>query len=129
VGLSYRGRAAKRGGARAPGQCWVVDRGRVKQRPNLPNLAAPSSQTQLYFAIIGAAGFHRLLQHKDNTLFATSLYKIDRIIKEKQGAQLEETAEQLVDRKLPLRYAAYRNVFSKTTLDQLPLHRSYNYKI
>ena len=65
--------------------------------------------------MIGAVGFHRLLQHKDNILFATSLYKIDRIIEERQGT--EETAKQLVDRKLPTEYAAYRDVFSKTALD------------
>jgi hypothetical protein len=67
--------------------------------------------------MIGAAGFGRLLQDRKNTLFAISLYEIDQIITEKQEAQSEETAKQLVDRKLPLEYAAQRDVFSKAALD------------
>jgi len=43
--------------------------------------------------MIGAIGFYRNLRKEGNTLFSTSLYEIDRIIKEKQAPKDEETNE------------------------------------
>jgi hypothetical protein len=40
--------------------------------------------------MIGAPGFNRLIKRLENTLFTTSLYKIDRIIEEKLVSE-EET--------------------------------------
>jgi hypothetical protein len=79
-------------------------------------------------AIIGAASFSRLCRHKENTVFTTSLYKIDRLI-EKKTSLLEETPEQLVERQLPVYYSDYKDVFSKAASDQLAPHRLYDYKI
>jgi hypothetical protein len=78
--------------------------------------------------IIGAASFSRLCRYKENTVFTTSLYKIDRLIEEKTSL-LEETPEQLVEHRLPVCYSDYKDVFSKAVSDQLVPYRSYNYKI
>ena len=80
-------------------------------------------------AIIRAAGFSWLLWYKDNTVFTTSLYKIDRILEEKQEIETGETNNELVARKLPKAYTSYKDAFSKAALDKLPLHRMYNHKI
>jgi hypothetical protein len=46
--------------------------------------------------IIRTAGFTWLSKYKRNTVFTTSLYKIDKLIKEKTSLQ-EEILEQLVE--------------------------------
>jgi hypothetical protein len=69
-------------------------------------------------AIIGAADFSRLCRYKENTVFTTSLYKINRLIEEKTSL-LEKTLEQLVEHRLPAQYSDYKDVFSKTVSDQL----------
>jgi hypothetical protein len=79
-------------------------------------------------AMIGAAGFTRLSKHKGNTVFTTSLYKIDRLI-EKKTSLLEETLEQLVERQLPACYTDYKDIFSKAVSDQLAPYWLYDYKI
>ena len=66
--------------------------------------------------IIRAAGFTQLSKYKKNTVFTTSLYKIDRLIKEKTCLQ-EETAEQLVEYKLLSQYTSYKDIFSKAVSD------------
>jgi len=109
-------------------------RGISRPPPKAPRQKpTPENLPKIDIAMIGAAGFHRLLRHKDNTLFATSLYEIDRIIEEKEGittlAKDTLTADQLVDQKLPAAYNEYRDVFSKAASDQLPPHRSYDHKI
>ena len=78
--------------------------------------------------MIGAAEFTQLSKHKGNTVFTTSLYKIDRLIEEKTSL-LEETLEQLVERRLPVCYTDYKDVFSKAVSDQLVPYRLYDYKI
>ena len=83
------------------------------QKPILKDLP------QIDIAMIGSPGFHRLLRHKDNTLFATSLYEIDRIIEDMQGVLADDTltADQLVDQKLLAAYVKYQNVFLKAASD------------
>ena len=47
----------------------------------------PPNLLLIDIVMIGAVGFHRNLQKKENVLFNTSLYEIDRIIKEKQAPE------------------------------------------
>ena len=49
----------------------------------------------------------------------TSLYKINRIINEKEGLA-KESDEELVKRLLPTYLLSYRDAFSKAALDILP---------
>ena len=79
--------------------------------------------------MIGAAGFHRNLRRKENTLFSTSLYEIDRILEERQTPTDEETDEQCIERLLLKEYAEFRDVFSKAASDILLLYRSYDHRI
>jgi len=86
---------------------------------------------------IGAVGFYRNLVQPDAIAFTTSLYKIDRIIKEKEtldrtqssGKEDEFIDEELVELKLHHQYLDFKDVFSKAASDILPLHRPYDYKI
>jgi hypothetical protein len=66
----------------------------------------PQNLLSIDIAMIRSAGFYRNLKDKDNTLFSTSLYEIDQIIREKleQEREPEETDEQLVERLLPKEY-------------------------
>jgi hypothetical protein len=95
-----------------------------KKTPRYPQNLPP-----IDIAMIGAIGFHRNLKSKENTLFSTSLYEIDRILREKQDPGTEETDDQLVERLLPAEYAEYKDVFSKAASDTLPPHRPYDHKI
>jgi transposase InsO family protein len=94
-------------------------------RPQRCTLARP---TKLDIALIGAAGFHRNLKRKDNTLFVTTVYEIDRLIGQKCDKE-DLTDEELVDQKLPAKYRAYKDVFSKAASNILPPHRPYDHKI
>jgi hypothetical protein len=71
--------------------------------------------------MIRAVGFKRLLQHQDNTIFVTSLYKVNCIIKEKLAEQAEAD-NQLIEQKLSAQYYSFKNVFSKAKSDQLSLY-------
>jgi transposase InsO family protein len=79
-------------------------------------------------AMIGAAGFHRNLKDKSNTLFTASLYEIDRIIDDKLQAEYAES-DNRVEQELPAEYAEFADVFSKRASDQLPPHRPYDHQI
>ena len=83
------------------------------------------STTPLYATdinLISAAAFHFNLPRPQNELFSTSLYEIDRLIKDK------ETAKE-IEQKLPEAYKDYTNVFSKAAFNILPPHRWYDHKI
>src|SRR5436190_6649958 len=80
-------------------------------------------------AMIGAAGFHQNLKRKENTLFSTSLYEIDRLLERKQTPEDQESDEQRIERLLPKEYAEFKDVFSKAASDTLPPHRPYDHKI
>ena len=69
------------------------------------------------------------MYRKDNEVFTTSLYEIDRIINEREEKLAEETDEELVERLLPTIYLKYKDAFSKVASDKLPLYRIYDYKI
>ena len=53
----------------------------------------PANLPQIDIAMIGAVGFHRLAQKKENTVFVTSLYEIDRILRDREKLPTKETAE------------------------------------
>lgn len=95
-------------------------RERTRYPPNLPPVD---------IALIGAVGFHRNLQNEGSTLFSTSLYEIDRMLKEDQAPEGEETDEHRVERLLPKEYAEFREVFSKAASDTLPPHRPHDHRI
>jgi len=66
---------------------------------------------------------------KDNKVFTISLYKINRIINNREEKLTKETNKELVKRLLSTIYAKYKNAFLKAALDKLPSYRTYNYKI
>ena len=66
---------------------------------------------------------------KDNEVFTTSLYEINRIINEKEEGPVEETNKELVKHLLPTYLLDYRDAFLKAALDILPPYRTYDYKI
>jgi len=57
---------------------------------------------------------------KDNKVFITSLYKIDRIINKKEEGPVEETDKELVKRLFPIYLLDHRDAFLKVALDMLP---------
>ena len=80
-------------------------------------------------AAISAIAFHFNMYRRDNEVFTTSLYEIDRIIDEREEKPAEETDEELVKRLLPTIYVGYKDAFLKAALDELPPYRMYDYKI
>jgi hypothetical protein len=80
-------------------------------------------------AAISAIAFHFNIYRRDNEVFTTSLYEINRIITEREEEPAEETDEELVECLLPAIYAGYQDAFSKAALDKLPPYRMYDYKI
>ena len=71
-------------------------------------------------AAISAIVFHFNIYRRDNEVFITSLYEINRIIDEREEKLAEETNKELVERLLPTIYAGYKDAFSKAALDELP---------
>ena len=96
------------------------------------HLIRSARRTTIDIAIIGSAPFERHMKQKNSEIFITSLYEIDRIIKEKrlEEQQAEEAKEQeLIQQRLPAQYKEYSDVFSKAASDELPPHRSNDYQI
>jgi len=60
------------------------------------------------------------MYRRDNEVFITSLYKINRIIAEREEEPAKETNKELVKRLLFTIYAGYKDVFLKVALDKLP---------
>jgi len=58
-----------------------------------------------------------------------SLYKINRIINNREERLAKETDEELVKHLLSIIYINYKDAFLKVALDKLPPYRTYNYKI
>ena len=80
-------------------------------------------------AVISAIVFYFNIYRRDNKVFITSLYKINRIINEREEKPAKETNKELVKRLLPTIYVGYKNVFLKVALDELLPYQTYNYKI
>ena len=70
-------------------------------------------------AAISAIAFYFNIYRKDNKVFITSLYEIDRIITEREEEIAKETDEELVKRLLPTIYVRYKGIFLKAALDEL----------
>jgi len=71
-------------------------------------------------AVISAIAFHFNMYRRDNEVFITSLYKIDRIVAKREEEPAKETNKELVKRLFPTIYAGYKDVFLKVALDKLP---------
>jgi hypothetical protein len=71
-------------------------------------------------------GFYFNLRKKTNEFFSTSLYKIDRLIKNRRNFP-SSTEEELAQ--VPEAYYDFIDIFSKVVSNLLPPHRSYDYKI
>jgi hypothetical protein len=80
----------------------------------------------LDLAVIDTTGFHFNLKRKENELFSTSLYEVNRLIDERLNPP-SPTEEELTH--VPEVYRGFIDIFSKTASDQLPPHRLYNHKI
>jgi len=78
---------------------------------------------------ISAIAFHFNMYRRDNEVFTTSLYEINRIIAKREKELAEETNKELVKRLLPTVYMGYKDAFLKVVLDKLPPYQIYNYKI
>ena len=79
--------------------------------------------------IISTIAFHFNIYRKDNKVFITSLYKINRIINKREERLAKETNKELVKRLFPTIYIRYKSIFLKAALDELPPYRTYDYKI
>ena len=78
---------------------------------------------------ISTIAFYFNIYQKDNEVFITSLYKINRIINEREEELAKKTDEELVKYLLPTYLLGHRDVFLKIILNILPPHQTYNYKI
>jgi len=79
--------------------------------------------------VISAIVFHFNMYRKENKVFITSLYKINRIINKREEKLIKETNKELVKYLLPTIYAKYKDAFLRAALDKLPPYQIYNYKI
>jgi hypothetical protein len=80
-------------------------------------------------AAISAIVFHFNIYRRDNEVFITSLYEINRIINKREEELAKETDKELVKRLLPTIYAGYKDAFLKAASDELPPYWLYDYKI
>ncbi|KAK6581227.1 hypothetical protein PZA11_005918 [Diplocarpon coronariae] len=77
---------------------------------------------------ISANAFHYNMKRKETEFFQTSIYKVDRILKERYEPENPDV-EKLINDRLPKQYRSLRQAFSKRDADTLPPHRYYNHKI
>jgi len=95
----------------------------IRQKPlRLRTPLLPHDPPIVDIAAISAIGFHFNIYQKDNEVFITSLYKINRIINKKEEGLVEETNKELVKRLLPIYLLDYRDAFLKVALNILPPH-------
>lgn len=102
----------------------------TKSKPQRRTTSQSTVQTDI--ATIGAAPFQRYMKKKDTEVFITSLSEIDRILEEKRVEERREEDHQeqeLVEQLLPKPYQDYADVFSKAASDELPPHRTNDYRI
>jgi hypothetical protein len=90
----------------------------------------PKTLSIINIAQISAISFYFNIHLLDNKVFSTTIYKIDLLIKEKEAlATKDQETIDLIRIKLLAVYQDFIDVFSKTGLDILPLHRLYDHKI
>ena len=93
---------------------------------------APETPLSANFKIceISANTLYFNIKRPTNEFFQTSLYEIDRIIKEVSTAKPEDQETlQLIREKLPGSYYLFRDVFLKSELNRLLPYCSYDHKI
>jgi hypothetical protein len=80
---------------------------------------------QVDIASIHATGLHLHMKRKENEVFGTSLYEIDRIIEDRKLTEPEDIPE------IPqyIKLAGLAQTFSKEASDILPPHRPYDHHI
>ena len=96
---------------------------------NTPKPLPAGNPSAVDIAVISAVAFYFNIYRKDNKVFITSLYKINRIINEREEELAKETNEELIKRLLLTIYTRYKGIFLKAALNELPPYRMYNYKI
>jgi len=70
-------------------------------------------------AVISAVVFYFNMYRKDNEVFIMSLYKINRIINNREERLDKETDKELVKRLFFTIYIGYKDAFLKAALDKL----------
>ena len=106
----------------------IVQKPAVKKLTDLPPI-------DIYY--IGAVGFYQNLVQLNTVAFITSLYKIDKLIEEKEtlvynqpnGKDIEFINKELVDQKLPYWYKEFKDIFSKAVFNTFPPYWLYDHKI
>ena len=88
-----------------------------------------SDPSAVDIAVISTIGFYFNICRKNNKVFITSLYEINRIINKREEKLAKETDKKSIKRLLSTIYARYKGIFSKAALDELPPYRTYDYKI
>jgi hypothetical protein len=108
-----------------------IDDDEPRLNPPRINKARKEKTLTINLAIISAPAFIRNLKDPTHEFFTTSLYEIDYILEDRnlETPAEEETKEQMLRRIVPKKYHDLIDVFSKTTSDELPPYRTYNYKI
>jgi hypothetical protein len=88
----------------------------------------PKPTDTLDICEISAAAFYLNTRRKDNELFSTSIYEVDREIQAREAKDTDEDWAEIVA-KLPDSYRPYIMDFSKAASDILPPPRPYDHKI
>ena len=70
--------------------------------------------------IINFIAFYFNIYRKDNEVFITNLYKINRIINKREEKLTKKTSKKFIKRLFPIIYARYKSIFLKAALDKLP---------
>ena len=102
-----------------------------------PAIKKPMDLPHIDIYYINTIGFHQNLVQPNTIAFTTSLYKLNRLIEEKEALahnqlnrkKTEFMDEELINQKLPNWYKEFKDVFSKAVSNTLPPHQLYNHKI
>ena len=86
---------------------------------------------------ISAIEFYQNLVQFNTIAFTTSLYKINKLIKEKEALvhnqfnkkKTKFINEELVDQKLLYQYKEFKDIFFKAAFNTFPFYQPYDYKI
>ena len=73
-------------------------------------------------AVISTIAFYFNIYRKDNKVFITSLYKINRIINKKEEKLTEEINKEPIKYLFFIIYIRHKDIFLKVALDKLPPH-------
>ena len=111
---------------------------------SITGISIPIPEKQkLHIAMIAGSTYTNLVKRKRNVvaMFTTTVYQIDRLIKEYDrerdrlyaaslgSEKKEESEEEKIKRLLPKEYHEFMPLFKKAVADVLPPHRQYDHKI